>query len=44
VDAEDFRPVGDAVREVVVPLEDRIEDEDRIPDELRAGGRHGAVR
>jgi acyl-CoA dehydrogenase len=24
------------VREVVVPLEERIEDEDRIPDELRA--------
>jgi acyl-CoA dehydrogenase len=40
VDAEDFRQVRDAVRqlvrEVVVPLEERIEDEDRIPDELRA--------
>jgi acyl-CoA dehydrogenase len=40
VDAEDFRQVRDAVRrlvrEVVVPLEERIEAEDRIPDELRA--------
>jgi acyl-CoA dehydrogenase len=40
VDAEDFRQVVDAVRqlvrEVVVPLEERIEVEDRIPDELRA--------
>ena len=40
MDAEDFRQVRDAVRqlvrEVVVPLEERIEDEDRIPDELRA--------
>ncbi len=40
VDAEDFRQVRNAVRqlvrEVVVPLEERIEDEDRIPDELRA--------
>jgi acyl-CoA dehydrogenase len=39
VDAEDFRQVRDAVRhlvrEVVVPLEEQIEDEDRIPDELR---------
>ena len=40
VDAEDFRQVWDAVRqpvrEVVVPLAERIEDEDRIPDQLRA--------
>jgi acyl-CoA dehydrogenase len=40
VDAEDFRQVRNAVRqlvrEVVVPLEEQIEDEDRIPDELRA--------
>jgi alkylation response protein AidB-like acyl-CoA dehydrogenase len=40
VDAEDSRQVRDAVRElvreVVVPLEERIEDEDRLPDELRA--------
>ena len=40
MDAEDFRQVRDAVRqlvrEVVIPLEERIEDEDRIPDELRA--------
>ncbi len=40
VDAEDFRQVRDAVRqlvrEVVVPLEERIEEEDRVPDELRA--------
>ncbi|HEX2075524.1 MAG TPA: acyl-CoA dehydrogenase family protein [Geodermatophilus sp.] len=40
VDAEDFSQVRDAVRhlvrEVVVPLEERIEEEDRIPDELRA--------
>ncbi len=39
MDAEDFRQVRDAVRqlvrEVVVPLEERIEEEDRIPDELR---------
>lgn len=40
VDAEDFRQVRDAVRQLVrgfaVPLEERIDDEDRIPDELRA--------
>jgi acyl-CoA dehydrogenase len=40
VDAEDFRQIKDAVRQLVreevVPLEERIEDEDRIPDELRA--------
>ncbi|MFW3171439.1 acyl-CoA dehydrogenase family protein [Geodermatophilus sp. CPCC 206100] len=40
MDADDFRQVRDAVRqlvrEVVVPLEERIETEDRIPDELRA--------
>jgi acyl-CoA dehydrogenase len=40
VDAEDFRQVRDAVRrlvrEEVLPLEERIEAEDRIPDELRA--------
>src|SRR5947209_11882883 len=40
MDAEDFRQIRDAVRELVreqvVPLEERIEDEDRIPDELRA--------
>jgi len=39
VDAEDFRQVRDAVRELVrgsvVPREEQIEDEDRIPDELR---------
>jgi acyl-CoA dehydrogenase len=40
VDAEDFGQVRDAVRqlvrEVVMPLEERIEAEDRIPDDLRA--------
>jgi acyl-CoA dehydrogenase len=40
VDAEDFRQVRDAVRQLVreevIPLEERIEEEDRIPDELRA--------
>ncbi|NEK59227.1 acyl-CoA dehydrogenase [Geodermatophilus sabuli] len=40
MDAEDFAQVRDAVRqlvrEVVVPLEERIELEDRIPDGLRA--------
>ena len=40
VDAEDFRQVRDAVRQLVresvVPREEQIEDEDRIPDELRA--------
>jgi acyl-CoA dehydrogenase len=40
MDAEDFAQIRDAVRELVreqvVPLEERIEDEDRIPDELRA--------
>ncbi len=39
MDAEDFRQVRDAVRrlvrESVVPREEQIEDEDRIPDELR---------
>jgi acyl-CoA dehydrogenase len=40
VDAQDFRQVRDAVRQLVregvIPLEERIEEEDRIPDELRA--------
>ncbi len=40
VDPEDFRQVRNAVRrlvrESVVPREEQIEDEDRIPDELRA--------
>ena len=40
MDAEDFRQIRDAVRQLVreevVPLEERIEDEDRIPDALRA--------
>ena len=40
MDAEDFRQIRDAVRQLVreevIPLEERIEDEDRIPDELRA--------
>jgi acyl-CoA dehydrogenase len=40
MDAEDFRQIRDAVRELVreqvVPLEERIEEEDRIPDALRA--------
>ena len=40
MDAEDFRQVRYAVRrlvrESVVPREEQIEDEDRIPDELRA--------
>src|SRR4051812_24863522 len=40
VDAEDFRQVRDAVRELVresvMPREEQIEDEDRIPDALRA--------
>lgn len=40
MDAEDFRQIKDAVRQLVregvIPLEERIEDEDRIPDELRA--------
>ena len=40
VDAEDFRQIRDAVRELVresvMPREEQIEDEDRIPDELRA--------
>jgi acyl-CoA dehydrogenase len=40
MDAEDFRQIRDAVRELVreqvVPREEQIEDEDRIPDELRA--------
>jgi alkylation response protein AidB-like acyl-CoA dehydrogenase len=40
VDAEDFRQVRAAVRrlvrETVVPREEQIEDEDRIPDDLRA--------
>lgn len=40
VDAEDFRQVKDAVRQLiresVVPREEQIEDEDRIPDDLRA--------
>ena len=40
MDAEDFRQIRDAVRELVreqvVPLEERIEDDDAIPDQLRA--------
>ena len=40
MDAEDFRQVRDAVRrlvrESVVPREEQIEDEDRIPEQLRA--------
>ena len=40
MDAEDFRQIRDAVRELVreqvVPLEEQIEEEDRIPDQLRA--------
>ena len=40
MDAEDFRQIRDAVRELVreqvVPLEEEIEDSDRIPDSLRA--------
>ncbi len=40
MDAEDFRQVRNAVRQLVresvVPREEQIEDEDRIPDELRA--------
>ena len=40
MDAEDFRQVKAAVRqlvrETVVPREEQIEDEDRIPDDLRA--------
>src|SRR3954468_6938140 len=39
VDAEDFRQVRDAVRQLirdaVVPREEQIEDEDAIPDVLR---------
>jgi acyl-CoA dehydrogenase len=40
MDAEDFRQIRDAVRDLVreqvVPREEQIEDDDRIPDELRA--------
>ncbi len=40
MDAEDFRQIRDAVRQlvrdVVVPREEEIEDDDRIPDDLRA--------
>src|SRR5947209_3938949 len=40
VDAEDFKQVRDAVRELVreqvVPREEEIEESDRIPDDLRA--------
>src|SRR4051812_49612706 len=40
MDAEDFRQIRDAVRQLVreevIPLEEQIEDEDRIPDQLRA--------
>ncbi|MGY2065256.1 acyl-CoA dehydrogenase family protein [Blastococcus sp. SYSU DS0619] len=40
MDAEDFRQVKNAVRQLiresVVPREEQIEDEDRIPDDLRA--------
>src|SRR5215212_8545173 len=39
VDADDFRQIRDAVRQLVresvVPREEQIEDEDRIPDDLR---------
>jgi acyl-CoA dehydrogenase len=39
MDAEDFRQIRDAVRELVreqvVPLEEEIEESDRIPDQLR---------
>jgi acyl-CoA dehydrogenase len=48
VDAEDSRRVGAAVcqfvRNSVVPREEQIEDEDGIPDDLRAGAdREGLV-
>src|SRR4051794_41324245 len=40
MDAEDFRQIRDAVRQLVregvMPLEEQIEEEDRIPDALRA--------
>jgi acyl-CoA dehydrogenase len=40
VDADDFRQVRDAVRRLVrgsvVPREEQIEDDDRVPDDLRA--------
>ncbi len=40
MDADDFRQIRDAVRQLVresvVPREEQIEDEDRIPDDLRA--------
>src|SRR3954453_18294435 len=40
MDPADFRQIRDAVRQLVregvIPLEEQIEDEDRIPDELRA--------
>src|SRR4051794_41967073 len=40
MDAEDFRQIRDAVRQLVregvIPLEEQIEEEDRIPDSLRA--------
>jgi acyl-CoA dehydrogenase len=40
MDAEDFRQIRDAVRQLVregvIPLEEQIEEEDRIPDALRA--------
>ncbi|HEY0401200.1 MAG TPA: acyl-CoA dehydrogenase family protein, partial [Blastococcus sp.] len=40
MDAEDFGQIRDAVRELVresvIPREEQIEDEDRIPDQLRA--------
>jgi acyl-CoA dehydrogenase len=40
VDADDFRQIRNAVRQLVresvVPREEQIEDEDRIPDDLRA--------
>src|SRR3954463_2753404 len=40
VDAEDFRQIRDAVRQLirgsVLPREEQIEDEDHIPDQLRA--------
>ena len=40
MDAEDFRRIRDAVRQLVresvVPREEQIEDDDRIPDDLRA--------
>jgi acyl-CoA dehydrogenase len=40
MDAEDFRQIRDAVRQLVreevIPREEQIEDDDRVPDDLRA--------